>query len=307
AQGKATWILNYSWDGDKGIDAREAMKNLAMSQAMVGANFWDAPGHSMSGSNDLPTRTAIFEWIASHEKVFYAPREPMNPVGVYFSPKSRDYNAKEFLESYRGTLLALLQAHREFQVVTPHTLATFKGRDLILPNVTVLSPKENASLQSLSANGVQLLALGATSPEISPALKLGRFKDDPAKLYLSGLQSDFAIGSGQPPKALLDALNAKAEINVEAPPSVAANFGKVSGQPRLFLANFTGLEPAKNAIPSPVSGIRVSVPTSMGDTLVYLSFLGGQQSVHGTKQDDRFVFILPALERGAAVSFGIKQ
>jgi hypothetical protein len=307
AQGKATWILNYSWDGDKGIDAREAMKNLAMSQVMVGANFWDAPGHSMGGSNDLPTRTAIFEWIASHEKVFYSPREPMHPVGVYFSPKSRDYNAKEFLESYRGTLLALLQAHREFQVVTPRTLATFTGRDLILPNVTALSAKENASLQTLSANGVQLLALGATSPELSPALKLVRFKDDPAKLYLSGLQSNFATGSGQPPKALLDALNAKAEINVEAPPSVAANFGRVSGQPHLFLANFTGLEPGKNAIPSPVSGIRVSVPTSMGDTLIYLSFLGGQQSVHGTKQGDRFVFTLPALERGAAVSFGIKQ
>ncbi len=307
AQGKATWILNYSWDGDKGIDAREAMKNLAMSQVMTGANFWDAPGHSMAGSNDLPTRAAIFEWLASHEKVFYAPREPMNPVGVYFSPKSRDYNSKEFLESYRGTLLVLLQAHREFQVVTPRTLATFKGRDLILPNVTVLSPNENAQLKTLSANGVQLLALGATSPELSPALKIIRFKDDPAKLYLSGLQSNFAAGSGQPPKALLDALNTKAEIIVEAPASVAANFARVSGHPHLFLANFTGLEPGKNAIPTPVSGIRVSVPVAMGDTLVYLSFLGGQQTLHGTKQADRFVFTLPALERGAAVSFGIKQ
>ena len=50
AEGKATWILNYSWDGDKNVDAREAMKNLASSQVMVGANFWDAPGHSMAGS-----------------------------------------------------------------------------------------------------------------------------------------------------------------------------------------------------------------------------------------------------------------
>ena len=52
AQGKATWILNYSWDGDKKVDPREAMKNLAMSQVMDNANFWDAPGHSMAGSND---------------------------------------------------------------------------------------------------------------------------------------------------------------------------------------------------------------------------------------------------------------
>ena len=42
-QDKATWILNYSWDGDKKVDAREAMMNLAMSQIMDGANFWDAP------------------------------------------------------------------------------------------------------------------------------------------------------------------------------------------------------------------------------------------------------------------------
>jgi len=60
AQGKATWILNYSWDGDKIVDRREAMMNLAMSQVMAGANFWDAPGHSMAGSNDPATRKKIF-------------------------------------------------------------------------------------------------------------------------------------------------------------------------------------------------------------------------------------------------------
>src|ERR1700728_435552 len=52
AQGKATWILNYSWDGDQKVDKREAMLNLAMSEVMAGANFWYAPGHSIAGSND---------------------------------------------------------------------------------------------------------------------------------------------------------------------------------------------------------------------------------------------------------------
>ena len=94
AEGKATWILNYSWDGDKKVDAREAMQNLAMSQIMAGANFWDAPGHSMAGSNDLPTRKMIFGWIAAHEATFYRPRLPIEPVGVYFSPKTRDYGAR---------------------------------------------------------------------------------------------------------------------------------------------------------------------------------------------------------------------
>ncbi len=307
AQGKATWILNYSWDGDKGIDAREAMKNLAMSQLITGSNFWDAPGHSMAGSNNLPTRSLIFEWIAKNEKTFYAPREPIHPVGVYFSPKSRDYYPKDFLESYRGTLLALLQAHREFQVVTPRTLAAFKGGDLILPNVTVLSATEKASLQTLAANGTQLILLGATTDDLPSASGIVRLKDDPAKSYLAGLQADFAAGSANPPKALLDLLTAKDQITVDAPPTVATNLAKVSGRPQLFLANFTGLVPGKNAIPSLVNGIRVNVPAAMGDTLVYLPFLGQEQTVHGVKQGGNFVFTLPALDRGASVRIGIKE
>ena len=46
--------------------------NLAMSVVMAGANFWDAATHVMSGSNDLPTRKRIFEWIEKHEKTLYA-------------------------------------------------------------------------------------------------------------------------------------------------------------------------------------------------------------------------------------------
>src|SRR5271166_952049 len=142
AQGKATWILNYSWDGDKGVDAREAMKNLAVSVVMAGANFWDAPGHSMAGSNDPATRALIFDWIEKNEKTLYLPRIPMHPVGVYFSPKSRDYAVKTFLPSYRGAVVALIQAHREIQVVTPRTLSGFHGEKLVLPNVSVLSDAE---------------------------------------------------------------------------------------------------------------------------------------------------------------------
>ena len=142
AQGKATWILNYSWDGDKKVDKREAMMNLAMSQIMDGANFWDAPGHSMAGSNDLPTRKKIFTWIAAHEKTFYLPRSPIDPIGVYFSPKTRDFFAKEFIDSYRAVLILLMQKHLEFQIVTPRTLAEFRGKTLVLPDVRILDDSE---------------------------------------------------------------------------------------------------------------------------------------------------------------------
>src|SRR5271169_5040309 len=142
AQGKASWILNYSWDGDKNVDKTEAMMNLAMSEIMAGANFWDAPGHSMAGSNDLPTRKKIFDWIQAHEKTFFLPRTPMTPIGVYFSPQTRNFFAKEFVASYRGILILLMQKHLEFQIVTPRTLAAFQGSSLILPDVRIISESE---------------------------------------------------------------------------------------------------------------------------------------------------------------------
>ena len=155
AQGKATWILNYSWDGDKVIDKREAMMNLAMSQVMAGANFWDAPGHSMAGSNDPVTRKKIFSWIKQNEKTFYLPRSPIDPIGVYFSPQTRNYYADDFIRSYRGIVLLLMQSHREFQIVTPRTLHEFHGQALILPDVRILSEDEQSWLEHYTGEGKQ--------------------------------------------------------------------------------------------------------------------------------------------------------
>jgi hypothetical protein len=308
AQGKATWILNYSWDGDKSIDAREAMRNLAMSQVIAGANFWDAPGHSMAGSNDLATRKQIFEWIARYEKTLYGPRMPMQPVGVYFSPKSRDYNPQEFLESYRGTLVALLQAHREFQVLTPRTLGSFHGRRIIFPGVSVLSAEENSSLQVLAKKGVQFIVLGASVQDFPIATNTVRLENDPAATFLKQLQINFANGSEKLPKALLDVLTpSDNQIQVEAPPTVAANFAMVEGHPQIFLANFTGLEPGKNAVPTAAKNIRIRVPNEMAGTLSYLPFLGDPQIVQSTRQNGQSVFVLPALERGAVVTLGANE
>src|ERR1700733_5361934 len=160
AQGKATWILNYSWDGDKAVDRREAMMNLAMSQVMAGANFWDAPGHSMAGSNDPATRKKIFFWIKQNEKTFYLPRTPISPIGVYFSPQTRNFYAEEFLRSYRGILLLLMQSHREFQIVTPRTLHEFSGEALVLPDVRILSSDERDWLRQYVESGKKLIVTG---------------------------------------------------------------------------------------------------------------------------------------------------
>jgi endo-alpha-1,4-polygalactosaminidase (GH114 family) len=304
AAGKATWILNYSWDGDKNVDAREAMKNLAMSQVIAGANFWDAPGHSMAGSNDKATRAEIFKWIEKNENILYAPRVPLHPIGVYFSPKSRDYDPNGFLPSYRGTLVMLLQAHREFQVITPRTLEKFRGQTLILPNVTTLSDSEKQALRQFASRGSRLVITGSDVTGITLPKQTVRFENCPGKAYFEKLQSNFAAGSQEIPKDFLQALIQKSEVDLEAPPTVAANFGLVDGTPHVFIANFSGLVPGKVAIPTSVSGARVSVPAAAGNSLAYLPFLGQTQILHGTKHGDTIhgdtmQFDLPPIERGA--------
>ena len=299
ASGKATWILNYSWDGDKNVDPREAMKNLAMSQVVTGANFWDAPGHSMAGSNDEATRTQIFQWIEKNEKVLYSPRVPMHPVGVYFSPKSRDYDPGGFLPSYRGLLVLLLQSHREFQVVTPRTLAEFHGQTLVLPNVTVLSDAEKQSLQRFAGSGGRIITTGHNLTGITASDHLVSLENCPASLYLGKLEKNFASGSQDMPVEALKLMETKSGVEIEAPPTVAVNFGQVNGMPHLFLANFTGLVPGKVVIPTVVSGMKINIPSSMGDSLAYLPFLGQTQILQGTKHADTIQFELPPIERGA--------
>ena len=301
AQGKATWILNYSWDGDKGVGPREPMKNLAMSEVMAGANFWDAPGHSMAGSNDPATRTQIFEWIAKNEKTFYDPHVAMNPVGVYFSPKSRDYDVKEYLPSYRGAVLLLIQAHREFQVVTPRTLGQFRGQVLVLPDVSVLSEVENNDLRRYSENGGRLLILGRNATGLSTSPKIVQYVADPAKAYYGVAQTDIADAARDTPEKLLKAMMIKNEIEIEAPATVATNFARVDGTPHAYLANFAGLVPSQVAVPSPVSGIRVKIPAEMGASLAYLPFLGEKQVLRGTRHGDQVEFTLPTMERGAVI------
>jgi hypothetical protein len=301
AEGKATWLLNYSWDGDKGVDPREAMKTLAASQVMDGVNFWDAPGHTMGGSNDIATRTEIFRWIAAHEKTLYRSRAPLHPVGVYFSPASRNFDASRFLASYRGVLILLLQKHIEFQVVTPRTLGKFRGSQLVLPDVSFVSEGERAQLKKFLTGGGQLIVNGADSTGLPGSSQIARFEESPGVAYLAGLEKGVDQGSRQAPAKFLAALKPDPDFRIEAGPLVAANFGAVDGQPHAFLVNFAGLVPHRNLVPSKESGARVVVPASRKCSLRFLPFLGEMQQVEGKREGDRLVFEVPVFDRGAVV------
>src|SRR6266403_607504 len=299
AEGKPTWLLNYSWDGDKGVDPREAMKTLAASQVLAGVNFWDAPGHTMSGSNDIGTRTAIFGWIAAHEKTLYRPRLSMRPVGIYFSPASRNFDASRFLAAYRGILILLLQKHIEFQIVTPRTLAKFRGAQLILPGVSFLAEAERSQLQTFLAEGGQLIVDGADAAALPASPLIIRLKDSPGAGYLAGLEKNVEEGSKHAPAEFLAALKVNPEFLIEAGPLVATNVGAVDGKPHAFFVNFASLVPQRNLIPSSESGARITVPASRKCRLEFLPFLGEAHRIEGKRKGDRLVFELPSFDRGA--------
>ena len=301
AQGKATWILNYSWDGDKTVDRREAMKNLAMSEIMAGANFWDAPGHSMAGSNDYATRREIFSWIRAHENTFYKPREPISPIGVYFSPQTRNYYADEFIRSYRGVLILLMEEHLEFQVVTPRTLEAFKGSTLVLPNVRIVGDAERRALEDYVSRGKTLVITGQDPLALGGRAHVIRFSRCPGAAYFAALEKDFNRASPGAEREFLENIkaNSSATIRVAARPSVATSISSVEGKPHVFLANFTGLVGGKNPIQSPASGVEISVAGNTAKPGFFLPFLGEATPVEGTVRDGRVVFRLPAIEKGA--------
>jgi hypothetical protein len=299
AQGKATWILNYSWDGDKKVDPREAMKNLAVSQIMAGANFWDAPGHSMAGSNDRPTRRQIFSWIKAHENTFYQTRTPISPIGVYFSPQSRNYYANEFISSYRGILILLMQKHLEFQIVTPRTLENFRGDTLILPDVRMLNEAEKSWLKNYVKTGKALVITGQDATGVSAADNVIRFSKCPGADYSAALKSNFDATNPELEQGFLDRLKGADAVRVVASPMIATSIARVDGKPHVFFANFAGLRSRVNPIQTPQTGTQVVITGARKGHGFFLPFLGDVVPLEGTPSADKVTYNLPPIRKGA--------
>ena len=299
AQGKATWILNYSWDGDKKVDKAEAMMNLAMSEIMAGANFWDAPGHLMAGSNDLPTRKKIFSWIQAHEKTFYLPRVASHPVGVYFSPETRNIYAEDFIRSYRGMLILLMQKHWEFQVVTPRNLAEFKGETLILPEVRILNDQEREWLRKFVEQRHNLVITGTDATQLGETANVTRFPRCPGSAYMSALEGDFEHARPDSQADFLKSLKNASEVEVAASPMVATSIALVEGKPHVFLANFAGLRGGVNPVQTPQTGVRVTIAGASKGKAFFLPFLGEVQELKAVQADGGMTFTLPEISKGA--------
>jgi len=271
---------------------------------MAGANFWDAPGHSMAGSNDLATRKKIFDWTKAHEKTFYLPRSPIDPIGVYFSPATRNFYAEDFIASYRGILILLMQRHLEFQVVTPRTLANFHGKTLVLPDARVLDDNEKNWLRDFAGQGKRLVITGADATGMAEAKNVMRFAACPGKAYNAALEKSFEQASPDSQKEFYESLQGSTGVTVQAGAQVATSISRTSDHHvNVYFANFTGLKGGENPVQTPQSGVEVSVKAEPGGKGIFLPFLGEEQEIKGTRSGDAVTFTLPSITKGAVFSY----
>src|SRR5579862_542348 len=338
AGSKPSWMLSYSWEKEKQIVPGDAMKNLAMAQMMAGTNTWDAQGHVMSGSNDIQTRKVIFGWMKEHERTFFLPRQPMRPIGVYFSPKSRDYFAEEFIESYRGIMMLLSQSHLEFQIVTPRTLRDFHGDMLILPDARCLGKQEVGFLGSYAHSGKTLIVTGQSGKYddtgasrdanlvhqllgvVNPAeRKAGKkfiyYPECPGKAYYAQLKKEFdqqatagaweQAGFNKLRKTfvaeILEVSGFQPAVQIGASPFLSTQTASVGGKTAVFLANFKGLKSKENARQTPEENVTIAFSTGRPGTIVFLPFLGQVQRVQGTFSGGKLTCKLPPIDKGAVV------
>jgi hypothetical protein len=341
ADGKPSWMLSYSWEKEKRIAPGEAMKNLAMAQLMAGTNTWDAQGHVMSESNDIQTRKSIFEWMKDHEKTFFLPRQPVRPIGVYFSQKSRNYFSDEFIQSYRGFMLLLLQSHLEFQVVTPRTLENFHGDVLILPDARCLSAQELDYLHSYATSGKTLIVTGQTGKyddtgaarasnpihkmlgiaqpaekKLSAAgTRFAYYPSCPGKAYYAALQKEFNqdAAAGKWEQTAFDKLRRtyvgeilgvssfKPNVQIEGSPFLSTQVASVDGKVSVFLANFRGLKSKEIAQQIPAEHVRITFSTDRPRTITVLPFLGQSRKIDGTFHDGQLSCEIPSIQKGAVV------
>ncbi len=341
AQDKASWMLSYSWDKEKEVDPEDAMKNLFVSQLMAGTNCWDARGHVMSGSNDYPTRKEVYAWIAEHEKKFYHPRKPLHPIGIYFSPKTRNYFVDEFMESYKGWMYILLQSHLEFQILTPRTLNDFQGEILILPDVKCISKDEAAQLRHFVDSGMSLIISEETGVYdysrqkrknnplweiigINNAVKQTVqtekasalfYPQCPGKKYNELLNNEFNKSARKGicredhfneyrqslVHEIMSELDYRTPIAVAASPFISTQITQVNDKPHIFIVNFKGLQGRKNAVQLSEIGVEVSFETDIEKNVYMLPYLEEPREIDAYFKEGKLTCTLPAIGKGAVI------
>jgi hypothetical protein len=234
--------------------------------------------------------------------------------------------------------MLLLQAHLEFQIVTPRTVGDFHGDMLILPDARCLGREELNQLESYAGSGKTLMItgesgkydssgaeqvsnpihhmLGIANPTETRAGKNFIYLPNcPGKAYYAQLRKEFdqAAAAGTFESAefnklrkafvsdVLKASNLQPVVEVVASPFVSTQIAKVDGKVSVFLANFKGLKSKEVARQTPEQGVKVTFSANGPGAIAFLPFLGPLQKLHGTFSRGKLACELPAIEKGAVV------
>ena len=167
-----------------------------------------------------------------------------------------------------------MQEHREFQVVTPRTLADFRGHTLILPDVRVLSDSEKAWLRKYADARNTLVITGEDATQLGEAAGVVRFSKCPGKDYYAALQKSVAESTPDQEHEFLQSLKVDTPLRVVASHMIATSIAQVNGKTHVFFANFAGLQGGVNPIQSPQTGVQITVSGTQKGHGFFLPFLG---------------------------------
>jgi hypothetical protein len=339
AEGKASWMLSYSWYDNKKVAPSEAMKNLFISQLFSGTNMWDVEGYIMSSTNDIKTRAEVYKWASEYEDIFYSGRTPIEPVSIYFSDITRNYFSNDFIDSYRGILNLLIHSHLPFQIVTARTIDKLSPKILILPNVKCISNDEAGSLKKLSERGTKFIVTGEFAGFNENRIKLNSIplsdnllwlidffrlpqsenykllKDCPGKLYTDKMKEE--LNSYFETNEKLDKLSEVRykflselsglthfvpEIKIEAPLDLIATSNISDEYIYLYLTNIRSICTIYDSGVKTLKDVRISYTDSVGSEEVYmLPFLGTTEQLKTQVTGNETSFTIPEIERGTVI------
>jgi hypothetical protein len=190
----------------------------------------------------------------------------------------------------------MMQTHREFQIVTPRTLADFKGETLVLPDVRELSDAERSALKTLSSSGTRIVITGENATQLAVGSKVIALPDCPCRAYENSLDPNLERATPEAARGFLTAIGPQGSIEITASPLVATSIANVDGQPHIFFANFSGLRGGSKPFPTPQKDITLRLRTQA--KLRFLPFLGEVQELRGTREGEVYVYHVPELQRG---------
>jgi len=325
---KPSWMLSYSWYNNEDVKPSDAMKSLFVSQLNTGTNLWDVKGFVMSSSNDIETRREVYKWVAESEKHFYSEREPFEPIGIYFSPVTRNLYPGEYIESYRGLMHLLINNHREFQIVTPGNLHEFTGKTLVFENVKCVSEQEIKNIMKLSGSGVQIIMLGTnavqdenrrdfeelpfneTLPDFIFDKKsfgqeyLGLLKSGLNDFFNSGIKTNMIREAELIKKDFFNLIKASPRIKISAPIEIIASISKSGSGYYAHIIDIKELCCTCNNKTGQISEINIELDNTLNISKAYfLPFLGEISEIGLKETEGKKSVTVPEIGKGAVLWF----